>query len=59
MLVARSKLKKLTEDLLDLCDAVDAVRKEEENPVPCHVMKKITKEHLFKRAKEIKDSLEG
>ena len=59
MLTSRSKIKKLTEDLLELCDAVDAVRKEEENTVPCYVMKKVTKEHLFKRAKEIKESLEG
>jgi len=59
MLTSRSKIKKLTEDLLELCDAVDAVRKEEENPVPCYVMKKVTKDHLFKRAKEIKAYLEG
>jgi hypothetical protein len=58
-LYGRSEERELQSYLKQLCDAVEAFRREDQNPVPCHIMKKVTKDKLFAIAESIRPQVYG
>ena len=48
---------RLRESLKVLVDAVEDFRREDQHPVPCHIMRKSTKEALFAKAEALRSQV--
>jgi hypothetical protein len=55
----KSETSNPSKNLKDILDAVEALRKEEQGPVPCYVMKGILRKKLFLLAEKIRPSVYG